>query len=57
MYLGADEKLVYDQLVERTKKDLPVGETIVNIDARVSNDFHVKCFKQGRTSYSQEAIE
>ena len=43
----ADGKVIYDQLVEQTKNDLPVGMTVVNIGATVSNDFHVKCFKQG----------
>ena len=47
IYAGSDENTVYDQLIERTKKDMPVGETIVTIDAAVSGDFYIKCFRQG----------
>ena len=47
IYVGSDETAVYDQLIERTKKDMPVGETIVSIDATVSGDFYIKCFRQG----------
>ena len=47
IYVGSDENAVYDQLIERTKKDMPVGETIVSIDAAVSGDFYIKCFRQG----------
>ena len=57
VYLGSDENLIYDQYVEQTKKDLPIGETIVTIDTKVSNDFLVKCIKQGKSSFSGEMIE
>ena len=46
MYVGSDEKVVYDQLVELTKTDMPVGETIVAIDTAVTGDFYIKCFRQ-----------
>ena len=57
VYLGSDENVVYDQLIEATKKDLPVGETLVSIDTKVSNDFIVKCFRHGKSSLTQEEIE
>ena len=45
VYVGSEEKIVYDQLIEQTKKDMPVGETIVSIDAAVAGDFYIKCFR------------
>jgi len=53
VYEGAEETLIYDQLEESNKQGVSIGDQLlVSLEATVSNDFRVKCFRRGRSSFS-----